>query len=188
MKRVFLLIPALILLASCGFQPVYGTTGQSAGAPSVREQFADIRVAPIAEREGQMLRNALIDQIYVDGVPQAAKYELVVQLNFRQVPIDIDRDDSVTRTQLTTTATANLMDRANGQRLWGTVTQAITTFNVLDSPFATVVSERTAREQAIDQLSDDLVVRLGAYLKTRGPATSETADLSATNTASDQAE
>ncbi|MBV6634063.1 MAG: hypothetical protein KI792_13635 [Alphaproteobacteria bacterium] len=180
MKRVILLIPALILLASCGFQPVYGTAGRDGGGPTVQEQFADVRVAPIADREGQMLRNALIDQIYVDGIPQSAKYELVVQLSFRQVAIDIDRDDSMTRSQLTGTATANLMSRSNGQRLWSTVSQSITTFNVLDSPFATVVSERTAREQAIDQISDELVVRLGAYFATQGPKPDETAEASDT--------
>ncbi|MEM6902423.1 MAG: LPS assembly lipoprotein LptE [Pseudomonadota bacterium] len=178
MMRAYLFIPLMLLLASCGFQPVYGTVGRDAGGPSVEQQFADIRVAPIADREGQMLRNELIDQIYVDGIPQSANYELVVTLGFRQVAIDIDRDDSVTRSQLIGTAVANLMNRSTGERLWSTVSQAVTTFNVLDSPFATVVSERTAREQAIDQISDDLVVRLGAFLRINDLATRETADIS----------
>ncbi|MEO0394236.1 MAG: LPS assembly lipoprotein LptE [Pseudomonadota bacterium] len=162
-----------LMVTACGFQPVYGDLNNR--GVTTQQQFAQVRIPPIAQREGQILRNHLIDQIYVDGVPREPSYDLRVGLRYAQGAIDIDRDDSVTRTQLTVTAQAVLVDRATNQNLWQGDSRAITTFNVLDSPFATVVSERTAREQALKQIADDLVVRLGAFFTTQGTPVTEQA-------------
>ena len=163
----FALLSLFMLVTACGFQPVYGDlTGER--AVTTQEQFAKVRIPPIAEREGQILRNHLIDQIYVNGIPRSPAYDLNIGLRFSQGAIDIDRDDSETRTQLTVTAQAFLVDRESQQNLWRADSRAITTFNVLDSPFATINSERTAREQALQQIADDLVVRLGAFFTTQG--------------------
>jgi LPS-assembly lipoprotein len=163
----------ITLTAGCGFQPVYGNIGGDR-AVTAQDQFARVRIPPIPEREGQILRNSLIDQIYVKGAPRDPVYDLRVGLRFREGAIDIDRDDSVTRTQLNVTAQAILADRDTNKTLWTADSRAIVTYNVLDSPFATVQSERAAREQAMNQIADDLVVRLGAYFATEG-ATLDTA-------------
>ena len=166
-RTVFSALAICLFLSACGFQPVYGNLSGDRTV-TTQEQFAKVRIPPIAEREGQILRNHLIDQIYVNGVPDSPVYDLRIGLRFSQGAIDIDRDDSETRTQLTVTAQAFLVDRATEENLWRADSRAITTFNVLDSPFATVNSERTAREQALQQIADDLVVRLGAFFTTQG--------------------
>ena len=173
--HILAVMAMITLTTACGFQPVYGNIGGDR-AVTTRAQFAKVRIPPIAEREGQMLRNRLIDQIYVDGAPRDPAYDLRVGLRFREGAIDIDRDDSVTRTQLNVTAQAILADRITNKTLWTADSRAIVTYNVLDSPFATVQSERAAREQAMQQLADDLVVRLGAFFATEGQKLSASAD------------
>jgi len=160
------LLAAPLLVGGCGFQPVYGTLGRSDEAIAAEQQFARVRVAPITERDGQMLRNHLIDRIYVAGTPRKPDYELQIILRSREAAIDIDRDDTVTRSQLLMNAQAKLVETATGKTVWTADSRAITNYNELVSPFSTLVSERAAHEQALRQIGDDLVIRLGAYFTT----------------------
>ncbi|MFM8988614.1 MAG: hypothetical protein ACKOUS_02890, partial [Alphaproteobacteria bacterium] len=54
---LLLLAGALPVLAGCGFSPLYGRSEGGA----VAEELAKIRVLPIANRSGQVLRNHLLD-------------------------------------------------------------------------------------------------------------------------------
>lgn len=170
-----LVVAPMLLMAGCGFRPVYGTLGRdNADQASAEAMFAQVHIPPIPERDGQILRNLLIDRIYVDGVPAAPRYDLNVGIRDHEMVIDIDRDDSVTRTQLTMTAQASLIDRDNGKTVWTADSRATTDYNVLDSPFATVMARKTAREQALRQIGDDLVIRLGAFFAAGRAQTGQT--------------
>lgn len=172
-SRHLAVVLGVLVLAGCGFQPVYGPgPGASSGSAvgGVRsltvERLAVTRVAPIADREGQMLRNLLIDRLYVDGVPAAPLYELRVGLRQLERGIDIDATDAVTRTQLVVNATSVLVDRRTGAQLWRANDRAIATFNVLDSPFATVITRQDAQERAVREISEFIVTRLSAFYAT----------------------
>ena len=69
---------ALLTLAACGFSPIYGAHGNNA---PVAAQLNQIAIASIAERQGQMLRNDLIDLMYVKGRPANPQYRLEVSLH-----------------------------------------------------------------------------------------------------------
>src|SRR5438105_11536047 len=54
------LLAALLLLAACGFEPVYG----EARGTAVRGELQAVRVALIANRSGQQLRRYILDRIH----------------------------------------------------------------------------------------------------------------------------
>ena len=66
-------IAVAILLAGCGFRPLYGTIGEDL---PVTTQLAQIRIAAIPDRIGQKLRNFLLDRINPEGQPQRPLYYL----------------------------------------------------------------------------------------------------------------
>ena len=62
LRTILVLCTALIglsTLTACGFTPIYG---KSANSESVRSTLAQIDIALIPDRDGQMLRNLLMDR------------------------------------------------------------------------------------------------------------------------------
>ena len=82
-------VAACLLLAGCGFHPMYG----SALAP----QLSSVYVEPIAERDGYELRTALIDLLQSDGEAGGKAYHLKVTLNESQQGIALQNDATITR-------------------------------------------------------------------------------------------
>src|SRR6218665_604235 len=65
-------------LAACGFEPMYGSSSSTAQT-SVKASYADVEIANIPNREGQYLRTALIDRLYIQGRPADARYTLEIE-------------------------------------------------------------------------------------------------------------
>ena len=66
-------IAMCVLLAGCGFHPMYGN--------SLAPQLSSVYVEPIAERDGYELRNSLIDVLHSDGDEAGKAYRLKISLN-----------------------------------------------------------------------------------------------------------
>ena len=71
--RLFLLI-AVAALAGCGFHPLYG---RSSGDPRIAPEMASVHVEPIADRVGQLVRNALLGRLNASG---ELRYRLEVKV------------------------------------------------------------------------------------------------------------
>lgn len=162
MKHLFL-IALLFSLAACGFQPLYGTGG---ARKAVAPQLAQVHVPIIYDAQGQQFRNALLDRMPPPAATQ--RYQLNVGLLETKVGIAISRDATVTRQQLRTNATANLMDRSNNQIVWKQEIFATSGYNVLGSQFSTLVGEEDARKRNLEDLSERLTGMLALYFE-RGP-------------------
>src|SRR3954452_14938620 len=69
----------LLLLAGCGFRPLYGSGAivRDRGEPGT-VSLSDVQIEPIPNRRGQELRNRLIDRFYGDGRPASPTYALAV--------------------------------------------------------------------------------------------------------------
>ncbi|MCM0018613.1 MAG: hypothetical protein NBV67_01330, partial [Tagaea sp.] len=67
-------LPAI--LAGCGFEPLHRATARGSAADSL----AAIRIDPIADRSGQILRNYLLDRLSPRGTPARPDYVLRVRL------------------------------------------------------------------------------------------------------------
>lgn len=167
MKKQLLALMILPMICACGFEPMYGTSSKSEqGAnTSLRAELAEVQISNIPNREGQYLRNALIDRFYTSGRPINPKYVLdVSDINETAYDLDITIRSDATRKQLTLTTVMTLTDAATGQVLVSRGLKSSGSFNVLESEFATRVSEQSTRENALDHLAQQMELQIGLYL------------------------
>ncbi len=95
MKKPAALVLCLVL-AACGFHPMYG----SSSGPAMSSVF----VEPIAERDGFELRTALIDYLQSDGEERGKAYHLKIVLGEAPQGIALQNDATITRYNNTLTA------------------------------------------------------------------------------------
>lgn len=150
-----------LFLSACGFEPLYGERSGGTGAAVLA--MAETRIALIADRPGQELRNNLLDRLTPRGQPARPRYELVVTLAERRDNLGIARDDSATYGRLTITAGFTLRDVASGQPVMSGQSRWVSGFTVVASHFANIASEADARSRALREISDDIRQQLGLH-------------------------
>jgi len=161
---VFALCCMTFLTSGCGFAPLYATGPNN--NYSLTPFFADIEVAPINNREGQMLRNLLIDRIYTQGRPAGARYELRVKQPRETISrLGIRKDATATRAQMEVSTEMHLVDRFSGETVIKRELRSFNGYNILDSQFTTMITEENARERALNDISDQIVTQLGLYFQ-----------------------
>ena len=164
----FLLIPSLLLttltLAACGFQPMYGNHSVS-GHNSPRTALNKIDIEIIPNREGQFLRNALIDRFYSGGYPANAEYILNIKaIQERIFDFDVTIEDEATRRQIELSSSFHLTNKKTGKAVLTRSLKATTSYNVLESEYSTIVTEQSAREAALDDLARKIERDIVLYL------------------------
>ena len=157
----FLILLSLGFLAACGFQPVHGTHGYKGAAIS---QLSLVSIPRIPEREGQILRNNLIDRFHVRGTPKSPKYDLVInQLQTQVTRLGIAADASTTRAQYEASATVSLKDKSSDEIVLTRNYRTLAGFNILGSEFQSVIAEENARDRALNQMSEQIETQLSLY-------------------------
>lgn len=157
-----LLLALCLTAAACGFRPLYGS--DLAGA-SVAAEFADIQVAIIPDRTGQILRNYLVERFNPGGLPENPRYRLNVAVVEHQQSLGIRKDATATRANLIMNATFTLTDLDRNAVVLSRAIGTTTSYNLLLDQFATLVSERDARDRALRQISEDIRTILALYLE-----------------------
>ncbi len=153
-----------MLTAACGFRPVYG-----GGAP-VRADMAAVEIALIADRPGQLLRNALLDRLSPKGAAQSPRHVLVVELSESKQNLAIRRDDSATRANLILTAHFSLRERQSSEVVLEGSSRSFNSYNISTYEFATLTAETDARRRATRELADDIATHLALYFDAGGTA------------------
>ncbi len=157
----FLILTTILFLSACGFSPTYGTATNS---DAVKNNLDQIDIAIIPNREGQYLRNALIDRFYQSGTPTSPRYNLKIPKIIENVSdFDITIDSEATRRQLKLRATMTLIDKKSGKKVLSRKLRAITSYNVLESEFSTIVTEQSARDAALNDLARQAVRHISLY-------------------------
>lgn len=158
------LLLSVLLLTSCGFQPMYGSHSMSAQNTEATKAMSDIQIAIIPDRDGQMLRNELIDNLYPHGEPQNPRYTLSFsKLNITIRELDLTKSSEATRSQILASIGMTLTDSQTGEAILARSLRSITSYNILPSEFATNVTEDNARENAIKDLARQAQLQLSLY-------------------------
>jgi LPS-assembly lipoprotein len=152
-------IALLAALPGCGFQPLYGT---HAGQPAAGEQLANVAIDVIPDRNGQVLRNLLIDRFYRDGRPAAPSYRLAVQLQAFEENLGIRPDATATRARLRLFANYQLIDNA-GKVAFRASSRSIVSYDILDAQYATLAGQQDAYQRGLTELSDEIRTRLALH-------------------------
>ena len=178
LRRRGLLLSSLGLasagLAGCGFRPVYAPDGErntatGANEPGLLEQLASVRVSPIAERTGQILRRSLQRQLEGLRPGTPARYDLAASIAYQVEGLGYRRDGTLTRIRYVATGTWILATAAVPPVVVdrGT-TSTLDDFNIPDLQFFAADSSRDAMERRlVDEISDRIVLGVAASLRRR---------------------
>lgn len=167
-KLVFAAL-ALLSLAACGFEPMYGT--KNAGAQAVATALPNIEVASIPDRDGQYLRNLLMDRLYKDGRPADAPYTLQLSKIEKNVTsLGIQKDATPTRAQIQVTSQLQLIEKATGKAVLTRSLKTVGAYNMLEDQLATLVSEQNITESILQEMRDEAVTELSLYFRRKASA------------------
>ena len=159
MKQGLLIACASLVLAGCGFHPLYGNG-------KVAPQLASVYVEPLGERDGYELRNQLIDLLGSDGREAGKAYRLRLTLNEASNGVTLQNDATVTRYNDTLTATYVLTDAKGTEITRGSQT-SLSSFNVSTSPYSTVAVQQDSDRRAADDIADRIRMDLGVFFSSR---------------------
>ncbi|MCG8359977.1 MAG: LPS assembly lipoprotein LptE [Kiloniellales bacterium] len=151
----------LIALSGCGFRPLYGRRAET--GQSTLDALSRIYISPLEDRTGQQLQNLLSERLNPRGRRGNALYALQVRLRETTRELALRSDQTATRAELRLTAEFVLRRRADQKRLTGGTSFSANSYNILESQFATQVSEQDARERGLREVSDDIKIRLAAH-------------------------
>lgn len=158
--------PILVLIAAlaggCGFQPLYGTPSREAGQVT---QLSQIEILPAQNRVTQVVRNELLDRLSPRGAPAKPTYTLSLGVTESETAVLITRADVVTRFNLLVTGNYVLSEKDSGKVLMRGSVSAFSAYNVVQSDFANVTAQDTARRNAGRDVADQLRERLAGYFK-----------------------
>jgi LPS-assembly lipoprotein len=167
-RRRRALIGALLLgsalvsgLGACGFRPLlYREHGGD-----IQAELAAIRVAGLNGRLGQLLRNALLDDLDPTSTGAAERYVLAVNLQRDTKALAIQLDNSISRYNLELTAIFQLRDAADGRVIYRSSVRRIASYNQRRAPFATLTAEKDAERRAAEEISNDIRTLLAVHFQ-----------------------
>ncbi len=154
-----LIAAAALTLAGCQLQPVYA--GGNASAPATL--LADIGIAPIPERAGFMVRQALEEQF--GRTVENPRHRLEVVLDDQITAFGVRGDSSAARERRTLRARFRLVDVATGAVLVDDTASADAGIDRVSSNFAVVAAETTALERLSIDIARQISARLARYAR-----------------------
>jgi LPS-assembly lipoprotein len=149
-----------LLLAGCGFTPLYGEHD-----PAYDEELRSVQVLPIPERLGQRLAIELRDSLNPSGVPVAPRYYLIVRITTTRTESAIRNDATASREQFVYTASILLRDARKNETLFYAISNAFNAVDLVVNEYSIVVGERDAEARAARELAEDIRTRVALFLK-----------------------
>lgn len=163
--RRFLILTAfscILLSAGCGFKPMYQSTGPDSS--NISQDFKTVAIPVIPDREGQILRNELIDRLHSGSEVVNARYVLQIQpINETRQNFDITETSDATRTQLRLSSNMSLIDTTTNESVLGRRLESFASYNILESQYTTRVSRNAARENALKEMAIQIERQLALY-------------------------
>jgi LPS-assembly lipoprotein len=148
-----------LLLSACGFEPLLGQFPASAG----RANLSEIRVETIPDRSGQLLRNHLVDAF---GSKLPSRYTLTIQLREPRQILAVRRDDVISRSGYTATASFSLAE-VGGKSIFAGTSTYTTDYEIANSEFATIASRDNARDRTLELVSADIRAQIAVFFRNR---------------------
>jgi len=152
-----------LVLAGCGYHPLYGRHG--ADNASAVDELALIRIEGIPDRIGQQMYNMLRERLNPYGKADQPKYALSVALTETHENLFFERDETATRANLTLKASFILRRLDDDSVVTTGFSRAVSSYDILSSQFASVVSQEDARVRGARAISDDIRTRLALALQ-----------------------
>jgi LPS-assembly lipoprotein len=159
-----LLVSAALLLAGCGYRPLYGSSSETAG---VAATLSSVSIPEAEDRVGQLIRNDLLSSMRAGKGED--KYTLLLKPVVKRSGVIDKPQPSVTRDAITLAVSYELVERSSGNIVHSGRTFSQASFDVIRQPFADLQAETNATERAVHEVSADIRTRLAAYFASQQP-------------------
>jgi LPS-assembly lipoprotein len=159
-----LLVSAALLLAGCGYRPLYGSSSETAG---VAATLSSVSIPEAEDRVGQLIRNDLLSSMRAGKGED--KYTLLLKPVVKRSGVIDKPQPNVTRDAITLAVSFELVERSSGSIVHSGKTFSQASFDVIRQPFADLQAETNATERAVHEVSADIRTRLAAYFATQQP-------------------
>jgi len=157
--KLFLYLIAFFMSSSCGYEPIYSKN------INTNKELLSISIKNIKNRPGQILRNTLLNQLNPERERVITKYRLIIEISESSTSLGYRRDRSATRTDLEVTAKYLLKNVKNDEIILKEDVKSISSFDVVESVYATLVAEKDAREKSLKIISDNIYTNLVIFFK-----------------------
>ena len=159
-----LALVALTTLSACGFRPLYATAGDDYQTAA---NMAQVKVALINDRVGQLTRNALLETLTPRGQSSNPLYDLSVTLTESTSEQCFTKDNEATIADYLIDADYQLVRRSDSKVLRNGTVRARTSYNIVDSDFASIEAEDAARKDAARNLAQQLANQVAIGLRSQ---------------------
>ncbi|HEU5046487.1 MAG TPA: LPS assembly lipoprotein LptE [Rickettsiales bacterium] len=155
-------IACFLVLAGCGFQPMYG---QHSGLSSDSPLSGNLAIDPIPGHEGQMLKNSLEDKLNPEGQRTATPdYRLQIGISRALIPAVVQSDGTIQRYNVKIQSDFKLLRTADNKLLLTGHMERTGSYNVtVNANFATYEAEQDVIKRSIEELAEDYMLRLSGY-------------------------
>lgn len=162
--QLILLMAVAVVLAGCGYKPLYGSSPGNAG---VSTELAAVTIPEAADRTGQLIRNELVSTMKAGT--GGNKYALTLKVEEKNPGIIKKTLPAVTRQAVNLNVEYELMERASGNIVTSGKTFSSVSYDVIRQPFADMQAETDATERAALEVATDIRTRLAAYFAKQQP-------------------
>lgn len=158
-RRALALLVCGLGLPACGFRPLHAPRGGRGGVADL----AFVKVESIADRSGQLVRNELLELLNPHGLAVRQVYLLRVLLEETREGLAFQKDDTVTRRNLSLSGEFILRDLRVDTAVLEGRTRAVAAYNVVQSDYANLIAEKDARTRAASNVAQDIATRVAIY-------------------------
>lgn len=163
MRFTLPLLASTLLLASCGYSPLYAPAVSGTGLAPV--QVGTVAMAKVETEAGQRLVAQEVLQRLKQAFPTAQGTTLQVEIFEDTTALALERTATVRRAQITLTGAVTLTDAAGKEDLKVSLS-AVAPYNVENNPFSTESGKSFARQIAARNLADSIVRRVALWQRT----------------------
>ena len=158
-----LLLPATLLLASCGFRPLYEAAPVLKDSAQLGGIAVDTRHSDDADdrRMAFLLREALESRLPSPGVE--ARYRLRVTPAVRQRRLAVGPDDVASRYDYNVYARYELTDMQSGEVVLKDRIYAVSTYGSPRDPYGRIAEDLSAAQLAADEAADRIFADLSVH-------------------------
>ena len=159
--RLFLYLIFFLILSNCGYEPIYSKNVNR------DKDLLSVSVKNIKNRAGQILRNTLLNQINPERERAIIKYRLGIKISESKTNLAYRRDMSATRQDLEVIAKYVLTNVKTNEIVLKEETKSISSYDVVESVYATLIAEKDAREKNLKVISDSIYTNLVIFFKNK---------------------
>jgi len=165
--RAIAVVGAALSLSGCGFHALYADPHGY-----MKSNLGSIYVEPVPDRLGYELRNQLLDLLDARADAAGAAYRLHLTMSdksdaigVQSQPVGAVTQTAITRYNDTLSVTYELVDTKTNETVTHGIETGLSAYNVLSSPYATLVSHQAADKNATDDIAERIRIDLAIFFR-----------------------